>query len=449
MSFHVTIRRLGHLVECMLALSGGFRKGVPSARNRLLFDPQAIIRLALEILPDICGTHGRRRGYGRHGMKLVELFCGCGGFSRGAHDAGFEVAAAYDIDEILTSSYRRNFPETKLFHRDVSTLTGDEILRDVGERPFGIFGGPPCQGFSDIGKRDPNDPRRGLLGHFFRVVGEVKPAFFVMENVRGLSYKENRPVLDQALKQVDRWYDILKPKVWDSSEFGAATKRNRIFVIGIRKGLRSAVSERDLIARKRKAATVKQAISDLTTAREIEAVSDLPNFDRWKIVRRGAVSRYAESLMAPDKVFTGHRPTIHTRKVVERFATVEPGKHDKVGRHPRLTWEGQCPTLRAGTGADLGSFQSVRPIHPEEDRVITVREAARLQGFPDSHIFHPTVWHSFRMIGNSVSPIMAEAIFATIRDRLALKIGPNLQPEIEEAQRENSEFEEEHLEAAE
>lgn len=126
------------------------------------------------------------------------------------------------------------------------------------------------------------------------------------------------------------------------------------------------------------------------------------------------------SLRASDKVFTGHRPTIHTQGVVDRFARVKQGQVDPVGRHPRLAWEGLCPTLRAGTGADKGSYQAVRPIHPEEDRVITVREAARLQGFPDTHLFHPTVWHSFRMIGNSVSPIMAKAIFSAIAAHLGL-----------------------------
>lgn len=110
----------------------------------------------------------------------------------------------------------------------------------------------------------------------------------------------------------------------------------------------------------------------------------------------------------------------HKADVVRRFATVMPGKMDTVGRHPRLAWDGQCPTLRAGTGADKGSRQAVRPLHPEEPRVITVREAARLQGFPDQHLFHPTIWHSFRMIGNSVSPILAEAVFRAIRDRLGL-----------------------------
>lgn len=338
----------------------------------------------------------------------------------GAHRAGFEVAAAYDIDEILTSSYSKNFPNTKLLHRDVSKLSGAEILADVGGPIFGVFGGPPCQGFSDIGKRQKDDPRRELLGHFFRIVSELQPEFFVMENVRGLAYADARPVLDQALKLVVEDYDILGPHIWNAAEFGAATVRNRMFVIGVRKSRQKPMRIEDVEARKSKAADVRQAIADLAGARPLDEDEMLPGFDRWKICRKGLPSDYAWPLRSDDKTFTGHRPTAHTDAVRERFAAVKPGKVETIGRHPRLKWNGQCPTLRAGTGSDRGSFQSVRPIHPDEPRVITVREAARLQGFPDAHIFHPTIWHSFRMIGNSVSPIMGEAIFASIRDRLGL-----------------------------
>lgn len=353
-------------------------------------------------------------------MKLVDLFCGSGGFSLGAHKAGFEVDAAFDIDETLTSSFPTNFPKTKLYHRDVSLLTGDEIAAAVGDEIVGIFGGPPCQGFSDIGRRSVEDPRRELLRHFFRIVSEVEPSFFVMENVRGLAYADALPVLQDALALVQPRYDVLGPHIWDASEFGAATKRNRMFVIGIRKDLESPIGKDAIDAFKRPASTVKAAIADLTGARELPDCGELPGFDRWKICRRGPPSDYAWLLRSDDKVFTGHRPTVHTQAVVDRFAAVKPGNVDPIGRHPRLKWSGQCPTLRAGTGSDKGSYQAVRPIHPTENRVITVREAARLQGFPDSHIFHPTVWHSFRMIGNSVSPIIATAIFTAIGAHLGL-----------------------------
>lgn len=362
-------------------------------------------------------------------MKLVELFCGCGGFSHGAHNAGFTIAAAYDIDPILTSAYQTNFPDTPLHLRDVAELTGAEIRKDVGGEVFGVFGGPPCQGFSAIGKRNPTDPRRDLLGHFFRIVRELAPVFFVMENVRGLAYPGARPVLDSALKMVSQEYDILGPTIWEASQFGAATTRPRMFVIGVRKSRRAAVTPMHIERQMAPATTVAEAIGDLVGAKSLASDGNAPEIDRWKIDGRRPSSAYARMLRSADGIFTGHRVTVHTSAVLARFASTLAGSYEKVGRHPRLAPDGQCPTLRAGTGAEKGSFQSVRPIHPTENRVITVREAARLQGFPDRHVFHPTVWHSFRMIGNSVSPIIAKAIFLALADALGLEMCDGVQAE--------------------
>lgn len=143
----------------------------------------------------------------------------------------------------------------------------------------------------------------------------------------------------------------------------------------------------------------------------------LDGFDVWQLRKPRSNNAYRAALRSTDGMFTGHRQTEHTAAVIRRFRDVAQGEVDAVGRHPRLAWNGQCPTLRAGTGNDKGSYQSVRPIHPTEHRVITVREAARMQGFPDWFKFHPTVWHSFRMIGNSVSPIIAHAIFSLLKAR--------------------------------
>lgn len=351
-------------------------------------------------------------------MDLIELFSGGGGFSLGAHQAGFTVKAAFDLDPILSSSYSKNFPETIFRQRDVAELTGSEIRKLVGGEVDGVIGGPPCQGFSAIGKRDPQDARRSLLGHYFRIVSELRPRFFVMENVQGLGYSDTRHVLDAAIDMVRGDYHIFGPYPCDAADFGAATKRPRLVVIGTRKSDTSMIEAADIAAYRKPPSTIADAIADLTEVREIEVDDD--GFDIWKIAKRGRPSIYAQRMRSADGRFTGHRKTEHTEAVKARFTAVPQGAFDKVGRHPRLAWTGQCPTLRAGTGADKGSFQSVRPIHPDLPRVITVREAARIQGFPDSHLFHPTVWHSFRMIGNSVSPIMAKALLSAVRDRLAL-----------------------------
>lgn len=347
--------------------------------------------------------------------KLVDLFCGTGGFSLGAHRAGFEVSLAVDIDSTLSSSYRSNFDDTVLLLHDVSKITGEELLAHAGGQIDGIFGGPPCQGFSAIGQRKVDDPRRELLGHFFRLVSEVRPAFFVMENVVGLSYADAKPDLDRALDKIRGRYNLVGPMLLNAAEYGAATKRERLFVIGYDPRRCNPLTEADFLCAKRPAATVADAISDLTLAVQI---GESDGFDVWSLPEETESSSYRQWLRSSDGIFTGHRATIHTADVIARFEKVPPGSTDKIGRHPRLSWQGQCPTLRAGTGSDRGSFQSVRPIHPTLPRVITVREAARLQGFPDSFKFHPTIWHSFRMIGNSVSPIMSEVIFTTIRSRL-------------------------------
>lgn len=347
--------------------------------------------------------------------RLIDLFSGCGGFSLGAHKAGFDVTAAFDIDSILTSSYTKNFPNTSLYLRDVSSLSGDDLRSAAGGAIAGIIGGPPCQGFSTIGKRDPRDPRRKLLDHYFRLVSEAEPSFFVMENVVGLANPNSIDVLNKAIKRVKKQYSLLGPIVLDASEFGAATKRSRLFVIGVHKSLNRSLDLEDFNTQKRPPTTVRCAIGDLLDAAE-DGEED--GYDYWKIKTKQIPSPYAKSLRNHSLRFTGHRKTVHAREIVDRFTALEQGATDEIGRHYRLAWNGQCPTLRAGTGSDRGSYQSVRPIHPEFPRVITVREAARLQGFPDSHIFHPTTWHSFRMIGNSVSPVIAERIFSTIKSRL-------------------------------
>lgn len=349
-------------------------------------------------------------------LKVIDLFCGAGGFSLGAHAAGFDVVAAYDRDPILTSSFEANFPSTRLHLRNLAWTSGERLQRDAGGSVDGIIGGPPCQGFSEMGLRSKDDPRRHLLNHFFRLVAAVDPKFFVMENVRGLGFSSALPTLNRALDLVSSRYDLLGPMIWDAGSFGAATTRPRLFVIGIRKDLRQPLTPRDIESKMCPPATVKEAIADLSDAQPLG--EDAGGYDHWQTAQSARLSAYANKLRRQGR-FTGHKPTTHTDNVKMRFASVPQGGVDKIGRHPRLAWGGQCPTLRAGTGSDRGSFQSVRPIHPQEDRVITVREAARLQGFPDDHLFHPTVWHSFRMIGNSVSPMIGEAVLSAVRQCLS------------------------------
>jgi len=356
-------------------------------------------------------------------MKLLDLFSGCGGLTLGSKKAGFKTALAIDIDPILSSSFCVNFPDVPFLQADISLLNHETLSALIPNGVDGIVGGPPCQGFSGIGRGDLSDPRRELLKDFFRIVNLVSPKFFVMENVTGLIFPNNKPVLDAALSTLNPEWAIIGPIVLDASNYGAPTKRRRVFVFGFNTSKSKPLSLEDIISGTYPRTTVRDAIHDLEGAYQGQD-------GLWRYKQK-AISPYSFKMRSASGKFSGHQLTKHKSETELRFSRVPQGAVDPVGKHKRLEWSGFCPTLRAGTGADKGSYQSVRPLHPEKNRVITPREGARLQGFPDDFVFHETVWHSFRMIGNSVSPIIAEALLKNIARGLS-KDATNTGPAIME-----------------
>ncbi|GGX57410.1 DNA cytosine methyltransferase [Saccharospirillum salsuginis] len=368
--------------------------------------------------------------------QIIDLCSGCGGFSLGAEKAGFQVKISVDVDKTLHSSFNLNFPSANTLNADIGSFTKarwNSITN--GERPTGVIGGPPCQGFSRIGKREIGDPRNAVVGMFFKNINILKPKFFVMENVEGILDERNRKILFDSIESVSKKYIIVGPLVVNARDYGAATNRKRVIVIGIDPNEMDLINENEIINTSTlKYCSVSDAISDLPSP--TFSNETINNF-RWSKYHRNytALSKYVKKInLLPNTslgwdfalsqisngYISGNSATKHTKEVVQRFKYVAPGKSDTVSRFPRLEWNGQCPALRAGTGKEKGSFQSMRPIHPSEPRVITVREAARLQGFPDWFVFHNTIWHSFRMIGNSVSPLMAENILRIIYKKLSI-----------------------------
>jgi DNA (cytosine-5)-methyltransferase 1 len=372
----------------------------------------------------------------RQSQLIIDLFCGCGGFSLGAHLAGFETLLAIDIDRTLSSSVTKNFPNVNLLNEDVSAISLVEKGLIGDNKISGIIGGPPCQGFSAIGKRHDADPRNLLVGHFFRHVREVSPSFFVMENVPGILEEGSKEVLDAAVDTVRDLYEIVGPITLDASYYGAATTRTRVIVVGYKVDQCDRITEEDFKrACLESRPTVHDAIFDLPGA--VCPEQQLHGFE-WAAYgrsRKAGLSEYAKRARAsaPEGLgwqiakdmlkkgsLSGNQLTVHSEAIAKRYREVPGGKRDSISKSFKLMWGSQCPTLRAGTGPDHGSFNAVRPLHPDVGRVITVREAARLQGFPDCFIFHPTKWHSFRMIGNSVSPYVSKAVLGVIREKLGL-----------------------------
>lgn len=169
-------------------------------------------------------------------IAAIDLFCGAGGLSLGAARAGFSVVAGVELDKHAHASHTLNFPVSKNLQLDIAKLSGVQLLMASGiqhETLGGLIGGPPCQGFSSIGHKNPKDARNGLFAHFMRLVAETAPAFFLAENVPGILLKKNASVLKAALQKVPSHYSMLPPMEVDASQFGAPTNRTRVFFIGV------------------------------------------------------------------------------------------------------------------------------------------------------------------------------------------------------------------------
>lgn len=366
--------------------------------------------------------------------RLGDLFCGAGGFSLGAHLAGFHTAFAVDCDKDLTSSFNANFPGANLLIKDLGAVKPAELLEEAKIKPgelAGIIGGPPCQGFSIIGHRNAEDPRNGLLAKYFDFVSYASPAFFIMENVPNIMSDQYSSIVEAGLARVKSKYRIVGPLLVDANRYGAATKRIRAVVVGYDPKRVNKITIADIKALEvAEIATVHHAIHDLPDPRDDkdedgwhDYLNDPEEGPRGEYARRArqvppsglSTTDYREKA---GKIVSGLQNTVHAPRILKRMEAMLPGGIDKTSKAKKLTWSAPCIVIRAGTGKERGSHQAVRPIHPAKSRVITVREAARIQGFPDWFQFHDTKWHSFRMIGNSVSPYVSEKLLTLLKERL-------------------------------
>ena len=375
----------------------------------------------------------------------IDLFAGVGGMSLGFEQAGFDVVAAVEYDPIHAATHELNFPRCSVICRDVRTLSGRDIrsAAGLGNRTVDVvFGGPPCQGFSLMGQRVLDDPRNSLVFHFLRLVGELKPRAFVMENVPGIATGPHTELLSEL---IDRFkglgYKVRQPhRILNAANFGVPQDRRRLFLIGARSDTflpeyptpvtlppsngYAANMNGSLKLDLPLCPTAKEALGDLPDIEEFDSLFEtdelkcrLNGRSRYALILGGDIAdprdhsyprKYDVSLL------TGCLRARHTALSKKRFAATRPGTTEPISRFFRVPLDGICNTLRAGTATDRGAFSAPRPIHPVYARCISVREAARLHSYPDWFRFHRTIWHGFRQIGNSVPPFLARAVGASV-----------------------------------
>ena len=363
----------------------------------------------------------------------IDLFSGAGGMSLGFEQAGFDVVAAVEIDPVHAAVHKFNFPDCAVIPRSVTDVSGEDIRAEagIGDRTVDVvFGGAPCQGFSLMGQRALDDPRNALVKDFVRLVRELDSNYFVFENVKGLTVGKHRKFLFELIEEFEEiGYSVQRDwRVLNAAEYGVPQDRQRLILMGAKKG-RSLPDYPKAIAKR---PTCQDALADLPNAEEFER---LRNSDSIKKAAFGKPSVYAEPLRGlgndawayghprnwDPKKLTSSARTEHTEISRRRFRETEQGRVEPISRLFKLPADGVSNTLRAGTDSARGAFTSPRPIHYAFDRCVTVREMARLHGFPDWFRFNVTKWHGARQIGNSVPPPLARAVASVVIAALGVR----------------------------
>lgn len=317
---------------------------------------------------------------------FVDLFSGAGGMSVGFRNAGYRKLASVEIDDVASETIRKNFPESKHFNKPIQDLTNEELDAALnGERPDVVCGGPPCQGFSVAGLRRHDDPRNKLFWEYIRIVQHLQPKFLVMENVPGILTMQDGKVYKEILHQFAiAGYPNVSVRILEAAEYGVPQLRTRAIFIGNRLGLVNPYPAK---------------IRDRTTYATIdETIEDLKHL--------------------PFDPAINHHGTTHSKLMEARLAAIPPG--GSLYETFRDAWKRQ---YKGRPSMAIKENHGGVHVHYELNRVLTAREMARLQTFPDDFIFSGTFKKAYWQIGNAVPCLFGECIAKAVKSRLPIQKG--------------------------
>lgn len=345
--------------------------------------------------------------------KILDLFCGCGGMSRGFEMAGFEVAMAIDFWNDAIKTYRHNAPEVDAQCMDIHDLDDKMMSAHFNKKEIaGIIGGPPCQGFSTVGRREIDDPRNQLYLEYCRIVKAISPAFFVIENVKGLTTLNNGAVKEDILERFTSMGYHVSFKILNAADFGVPQNRKRVFFVGMKKCFFEFPKEFGYTL------SAKDGISDLPSITEWDGENDIT---RYSHPPRNEFQRLMRGNMT---ALSNHEFTRHSEQTIEIISKIPdggsildlPSEYWQIRRYNKA-FE-RMSSVRPANTVDTGHRNY---FHYAEPRIPTVRENARLQSFSDDFEVLGTRGSQYKQIGNAVPPLLAKAVADAIMEQLTRK----------------------------
>lgn len=344
----------------------------------------------------------------------VDIFSGAGGLSLGAEMAGVQIRFAVEKDKSAADTYSYNHPGILMLQDDIHNINPREYI-GVQHEPLIVFGGPPCQGFSlsNTKTRNMQNPNNSLFEEFVRFVADLKPDWFVFENVEGFLRFEKGEVRNKVKKCFEDLKYVVNDTILVASDYGVPQHRNRYFMVGSSKGILFEFPQKQEVI-----FTVDDAISDLPILVNGQMEDKLPY--RKPLSK---VSTYAKLMREGSKKSLQNYVSRNADYVIERYKYIGQGQNWKaipielMGNYANRNncHSGIYKRLMANKPSIvISNYRKNMLIHPYQDRGLSVREAARLQSFPDTFVFKGSIMHIQQQIGNAVPPLLAKAVFDKI-----------------------------------
>lgn len=360
-------------------------------------------------------------------INVVELFSGAGGLSIGLEQVGFNIILANEIEKDFAKTFNLNHPKAKMLCEDIHSIKFCEQLDklNISEVTL-VSGGPPCQGFSTVGSKNKQDPRNSLFFEYLRAVKEINPNYVIFENVSGFKNMYKGEAYKTLLSELEILGYSTNSAILEASDFGLPQIRQRAIIIGWKKKLPTVslpmpthLNESNIFGLPQKL-TIMDAISDLP---------ELSFNDSNDKYATEALNEYQRKLRGDCRILTEHNSSNYGEKMIEILSLVPDGgtvndlperlrpKKYFANTYSRLFPNRPSPTITR----NFGTPSSSRCIHPYQNRALSTREGARLQGFPDNYEFYGSKTSKNLQIGNAVPPIFGKVIAEKIIESILLE----------------------------